>query len=157
MMRKMLVINSDPGSITVKSNIDDVSKRTKISAAKVKDFKVVNKKISILLDRWVQVNFKTEGKNVGSWPPFASGGRIVKGGIDGSAKLLQLTGNLRMSFKPFYDKKDAGIGSRLPYSKPHHEGLKNLPERRMLPNENLDEGLIRKVREMYVQHVKGAF
>ncbi len=53
--------------------------------------------------------------------------------IDRSAKLLQDTGLLRISFLPFATMTNAGIGSDLPYSKYHQDGGKHLPQRRMLP------------------------
>jgi phage gpG-like protein len=93
-------------------------------------------KISIMLDRWVQQNFKTEGGKVGGWKPFKAGGRwITKKGkrqLDTSAKLLQDTGRLRASFKPFSTANMAGIGSALEYSETHEKGL-GVPARRMLP------------------------
>jgi len=100
------------------------------------DFARFHKAAAVLLDRWVQKNFKGQGKTLGAdaWPDFKIGGRRIKGGgIDSSAKLLQDTGRLRISHLPFSSAKDAGIGSDLPYSKAHHLGMGNLPARRTLP------------------------
>ena len=88
--------------------------------------------VSTYLDRWVQSNFKTEGGKVGGWVPFSYGGRLTKGGVDFTAKLLQDTGRLRASFTPFHSKTDAGIFSDLDYSKNHEEGI-GVPQRRLLP------------------------
>ena len=97
---------------------------------------IVYKKISIFLDQWVQRNFKNQGSQLSgsdTWPPFKSGGRRLKGaGLDTSAKLLQDTGALRASHLPFSSGVDAGIGSTLPYSKYHQEGI-GVPMRRTLP------------------------
>lgn len=107
-------------------------------------------KAAIFLDQWVQENFRTEGGKVGGWLPFKSGGRRRGGELDTSAKLLQDSGRLRLSFLPFASKTNAGIGSRLPYSKAHHEGI-GVPERRLLP-------LVKEVRgpllEQFQIHVK---
>lgn len=102
----------------------------------VPDLTVPHKQIAVFLDKWVKENFKSEGKKVGSWAPFARGGRWVKGkGIDPTAKLLDDTGDLKKSYSPFFDKKTAGIGSDLTYAKDHEEGIRseNLPRRRTLP------------------------
>lgn len=118
-------------------------------------FRVVHKKASILLDKWVQRNFRREGKDLGAdkWPPFKAGGRIKKGILDTGAKLLQDTGRLRGSFRPFHSERDAGIGSALPYSKPHELGLGHLPMRRMLPKEkDIHDAMIK----LFDSHVKKA-
>jgi len=103
-------------------------------------------KISILLDRWVQKNFRSEGGNVGGWEPFALGGRPGPKGIDTSAKLLQDTGRLRASFKPFADANKAGIGSALEYSITHEEG-RGVPARRMLPKRKEIEAQVQRLME----------
>lgn len=94
------------------------------------------KKASIFLDKWVQENFKTEGGKVGGWVPFSLYTREMIRRYDperSPAKLLQKTGRLRASFQPFFNSKNAGIGSDLPYAKTHEEGFGNIPMRRMLP------------------------
>ncbi len=102
----------------------------------LKNLKNVYTKISIFLDRWVQLNFRSEGGKVGKWKKLSGGGRYVGKGnnrrFDPSAKVLQDTGRLRASFLPFANNKDAGIGSDLPYSMTHEKG-DGVPKRRMLP------------------------
>jgi hypothetical protein len=99
----------------------------------------------------VQQNFRTQGGNVGGWTPFARGGRRLRGGgIDTSAMLLQDKGALRLSFRMFWDRKQAGIGSKLKYSKPHEEGNSHVPKRRMLPQER---DVIRPVLRIYNRHI----
>jgi phage gpG-like protein len=140
------------------------SAQRKLSKAhnSAKQFERAHKKIAVKLDRWVQLNFRSQGQTLGSdrWPSFARGGRIVtkKGGsyLDESAKLLQDTGRLRGSFQPFWSRKTAGIGSDLSYSKQHQEGneSKNLPARRMLPK---FKEVRRDIIETYEWHIKEAF
>jgi len=124
-----------PVVVSLKPSIEEVQRRFENRANNLGDYSAPYKKASILLDKWVQRNFKDEGAALGpdKWKPFANGGRDTGGGIDTSAKLLQKTGRLRLSFLPFANKKDAGIGSHLNYSKPHEEGAGFLPKRRMLP------------------------
>jgi phage gpG-like protein len=100
---------------------------------KVQDLTQAHARISALLSKWVLQNFATEGGLVGGWVPFKHGGRIKNGKLDTSAKLLQDTGHLRQSFHPFYSRKNAGIGSELPYAIKHEFGMGALPARRMLP------------------------
>ena len=141
---------------------------------KLNNRSVLNKKVSIFLDQWVQQNFKTEGGNVGGWPPFKHGGRVNSKGlgtqtriytgsttievyVDKSAKLLQDTGRLRISFAPFSTQRDAGIGSDLPYSKFHNEGEGHLPRRRMLPKKYSDRDLIKKCTQIYNGYIQESF
>jgi phage gpG-like protein len=119
---------------------------------KIKDQKTPYKRASVLLDQWVQRNFKTEGDFTGGWTSFSNMNRRWMS--DPSAKLLQDTGRLRSSFKPFASIRDAGIGSDLKYSEPHNEGLGHLPERRMLPNEKDAWPIVQKVWGL---HIKEAF
>ena len=100
---------------------------------------VPHKKISIMLDRWVQDNFKSQGGKVGRWPPIKRDGMI-----------LQLSGRLKLSMLPFASRKDAGIGSTLPYSQKHEEG-EGVKKRRMLP---LIGEVKRDVVAIYNKHVK---
>ncbi len=134
-------------------------------------------RIAAFLDRWVQLNFRTEGGRVGGWVPFTYGGRVTtkkksnavsllglsqkkKGGatqgkiyVDGSAKLLQDTGRLRLSFLPFASFFNAGVGSDLKYSKAHEEGSRFVPQRRILP---LHSEVKDDIRKFYDDHVKNS-
>lgn len=94
-----------------------------------------NRKVGIWVLRWINENFKTEGGKVGQWEKFKYGGRVKKGKINTSAKLLQDTGRLRASFDYKATKSNVTIGSNLKYSKYHEGGVPqhNLPIRRMLP------------------------
>lgn len=111
------------------------------------------KSISVYLDRWVQSNFKTEGGKVGGWQKLKHGGRYIKGELDTTAKILQDTGALRLSFKPFASNKNAGIGSDLIYSKTHNYGYpkKKIPQRRILPEHNDIDTDITDILNKYIQ------
>lgn len=126
--------------IIVKPTIEELRKRLAKKRTSVMDLRTPYARAAVLLDQWVQKNFKTEGGKVGGWTPFALGGRW-KTHPDGSrtfdpkAKLLQDEGRLKSSFSPFASTKHAGIGSDLPYAKDHHEGI-GLPARQLLPDHN---------------------
>lgn len=109
-------------------NIYD-KKRKKLSRA----ISPAMKKISIMLDQWVQKNFQTEGVPVGGWADIERNGMI-----------LQDTGTLRLSFIPFSSKNDAGIGSDLPYAIVHEKGI-GVTKRRILP---MRKDVIKKARSI---------
>jgi len=119
-------------SIKVKPPLKVVRKKLLDARKRVSKLASPHKDISLMLDRWVQRNFKEEGKKAGGWKPLALGGRYKKGSFDSSAKILQDTGRLRLSFTPFSNKKTAGIGSELDYAEQHEKGI-GVPARRMLP------------------------
>ncbi len=122
---------------------------------KVKNPTPANREVSVWLHRWVNNNFKSQGGNVGGWLPFKHGGRVTSSGIDASAKLLQLTGRLRLSFNHFYGRAVAGIGSNLSYGITHELGLphKNIPARRMLPLAS-DKAVERGIMQIYDRWIK---
>ncbi len=122
---------------------------------KLAAFLHLHKEAAIMLDRWVQKNIRSEGGllNTGAWEPFKIGGRRIKGGgLDTSAKLLQDTGRLRLSMLPFATKRNAGIGSELPYSKHHEEG-EGVPMRRLLP---VHAEVKHVLRAMFGKHIDSA-
>ena len=121
------------------------------------DFTLVHKQAAIMLDKWVQKNFKNEGRGLSDrWPPFKIGGRWIKGsGVDASAKLLQDTGALRASHMPFHNKDDAGIGSNLPYSKAHQLG-EGVPQRRTLPERGEVEKALQDLFEEHTRRISDA-
>lgn len=106
--------------------------------------------LAVFLDRWVQLNFRGQGARVGGWEPFSPDNSRLR--EDPAAKLLQDTGRLRASMMPFSTSTEAGIGSALPYARPHHEGTRRLPERRLLPLVHEVEG---DVMEIVRDHVQG--
>ena len=124
------------------------------------DYREPYAKAATFLDRWVQLNFRTEGSKVGGWEPFRFGGRwSSRGGVrffDASAKLLQDTGRLRSSFTPFVTQRNAGIGSDLAYAKKHEEGIQGqLSARRMLPKEREVRSDVRGILDRHVKEHTG--
>ncbi len=138
--------------IVVRPTLAQVRKKIAIRMKRLAKFNHPHKKIAIFLDRWVQKNFKSEGGKVGGWAPLKAGGRWAKGkGLDTTAKILQDTGRLRVSFLPFANMKNAGVGSDIPYSRKHEKGEEGLPVRRMLPK---NREVMKDVRKIYDKHVK---
>jgi len=136
----MTVASSERIEVVVKPTLEELRKRLAKKRAAVTDLRTPYARAAVLLDQWVQKNFKTEGGKVGGWAPFAKNAAgipivEVREPDRAPAKLLQRTGRLRSSFNPFANTKQAGIGSDLPYAKTHHEGI-GLPERQLLPDHN---------------------
>ncbi|OGC95825.1 MAG: hypothetical protein A2W25_15225 [candidate division Zixibacteria bacterium RBG_16_53_22] len=129
--------------------VDAFKAALKAAREGLKNDGVAMRQVAVFLDSWVQRNFKGKGSGVGGWVPFTYGGRLslkrkatayskeARHWINTNAALLQDTGALRHSFLPFIRKGVAGIGSELPYSKPHDEGddERNIPQRRILPED----------------------
>lgn len=114
--------------------------------------------IQVYLDAWVQRNFKTEGGKVGGWEKLAAGGRWKtsasgKSVFDSSAKILQDTGRLRLSFVSFVKYDSVSIGSDIPYSKKHEEGQNGLPVRRMLPKYTEISKDVKKIFNLYIAKI----
>ncbi len=143
--------------------IDALKEKQKEARELLKQDGVVMRQIAVFLDRWVQKNFQSSGGNVGGWEPFKYGGRLTtkkKGNaisidghhyINGSAKLLMDSGALRLSFLPFTQLGNAGIGSELPYSKFHEDGTNHLPQRRILMKEEEVVGDVKEIMSDWVR------
>jgi phage gpG-like protein len=144
-------------SVSVTPPLAELRRRHQQALDELKDFRPAYRKIGVFLDQWVQQNFRSEGGILedGPWAPFARGGRQVMSSsgayLDTNAKLLQDTGRLRSSFDPFVTRRNVGIGSDVPYARTHHEGIGDVPERRLLPK----EGEVRQpIREIFDGHVE---
>ena len=99
------------------------------------DRRKVNARAVVLVDAWIQKNFKQEGGLVGGWQKLSpvTIAQRRKGG--GGAKILQDTGQLKSRWKKLWTAKFAKIQSGVPYSEIHHEGKGHIPKRQILPTE----------------------
>jgi len=152
--QKETIENGYGTTVTIKPSRKAIEKSLEKSRKKLKKQTGPYKKVSVSLDQWVQKNFKTEGKKVGGWKSFSENNKRWLS--DRSAKLLQDTGRLRSSFRPFATLRNAGIGSFLKYSKPHNEGLGYLPKRQMLPDKD-DKEILEKINKIWPKHIKDSF
>lgn len=146
---------AERGAIQIKFRpytLKEIRRRLGLRARQVINLRRPNAKAAVLLDRWVQLNFRTEGGKVGGWAPFKYGGRLIpqKPYIDPSAKLLQDTGRLRASFETFHNKTRVEIRSRVPYAVYHEFGTATLPQRRMLPR---GDEFLPEIIKIYQRHV----
>jgi phage gpG-like protein len=144
--------------VIVRPTLAELRKRLDKKRAAVMDLRTPYARAAVLLDQWVQKNFKSEGGKVGGWVPFAKNKEgvpfvEVREPDRAPAKLLQRTGRLRSSFAPFASKSHAGIGSDLPYAETHHKGTGNAPERPLLPEKNpAHREVMRAAREIMADY-----
>jgi phage gpG-like protein len=73
--------------------------------------------------RWIDDNFKSDGKLAGGWKPLSE--NTVAGRRGGSGRILQDTGKLRMSFTSKMESEDTlWVGSQLDVAEWHHFGTR---------------------------------
>jgi len=130
--------------------------------------RVANSRAVVVVDRWIQVNFRTEGGNVGGWKPLAKetkeafrhgwGKVSYRGGDD--SKILQDTGTGRKSWKHIVSHNEASIlnVAEHPYTREKgymnaHDKGKGVPQRRILPE---DREIWPKLRLVYGNFIKSA-
>lgn len=154
--------STDGVKVEIKPSLAELRKRLDDKRKAITDLRTPYARAAVLLDQWVQKNFRGEGGNVGGWEPFAKNKRgipYVEASDPGRApaKLLQKTGRLRSSFNPFASAKNAGIGSDLPYAKIHHEGDGRIPARPMLPDKGQARtAIMRAAKEIMTDYTNKA-
>lgn len=139
------------------------------------------KAIGIRQLRWIDQNFKGEGKLVGGWKPLRP--NTVAGRRMGSSRVLQNTGKLKQSFVANYPSENSvWVGSQLNVAAWHHFGTKpydirpvnkkvlsfitvggrafakfvhhpGLPERRLLPTQQEAKDMSVKLLIAHVKHL----
>lgn len=93
-----------------------------------------NRRISLQLMSWVDRNFVSGGAlQTPTWAPLAESTRRDKDRRGYSSLPLTRTGALRASFRPFYDRDSAGVGSSSRVARFHQDGTKRMPRRRLTP------------------------
>lgn len=83
---------------------------------------------------WINQNFRAEGRLIGGWKPLAESTKRRRRGT--SFKILRDTGKLEKSFDAYNVQLRPGyveIGTADFRARTHEEGLRHIPQRRMLP------------------------
>jgi len=115
------------------------------------DRRTPNRQLSIQLYGWVLRNFQQGGAlQSPAWRPLAASTLKQKQRKGYSSKPLERTGHLRQSFRSFYDNEQAGVGSEVPYSQYHETGTRTLPQRAMLPPQNVALDYAVKVYDRWI-------
>jgi phage gpG-like protein len=80
-----------------------------------------------------------------AWAPLKESTAKQKARKGYSPLPLLRTGHLRQSFRPFWTKEQAGVGSEVPYAQYHETGTRTLPQRAMLPPERVASQYARQI------------
>ena len=121
---------------------------------KVFNMKTVNLKAIILIDRWVQQNFRAEGalhenNRFGPWKPLSPS--TLSQRRKGSSAILQDTGRLKNSFDFKATNTFAKLGTRVNYSVDHEFGKGRIPQRKILPTDEQGSKIIAPVYKRFVE------
>lgn len=120
----------------------------------------LNARAIVVLDRWIQKNFDTEGQlAVGGWQPLspstllarAKGWGNYKHHKSASPKILQDTGKLKTNWKHYYDKRRAWIRAGVIYAVTHQEGLGNVPRRPLIPTKKQIMPALKKIYGEFIR------
>jgi phage gpG-like protein len=100
------------------------------------DTAVPNRQLATQLYGWILRNFQSGGTlQTPSWAPLKASTAKQKARKGYSSAPLIRTGHLRQSFRPFWDKEQAGVGSEVRYAQYHESGTPTIPQRAMMPSE----------------------
>tara|TARA_Y100000310_G_C20643172_1_gene795099 strand:- start:1228 stop:1692 length:465 start_codon:yes stop_codon:yes gene_type:complete len=107
-----------------------------------------NKGAAILLDRWTQQNFRSEGGEHDEaalyWPPLSQAtiSRRRTGPGSGTAKILQDTGRLKSGFEITANRGFGRVENKVKYSVKHEFGHGRIPKRKMFPTIQQGEKIV---------------
>lgn len=140
-----------------KKRIDHIHKR-------LKERRATNAKCVVFLGKWIQDNFKSEGRKAiggGGWEPLSDltiALRRNKGRE--STRILQDIGNLKNKWKQFYTDQDAYIESGVNYGWKHNLGdprnkwmghLAPIPQRKILPTKKQIWPGIKEIYKLFLK------
>jgi phage gpG-like protein len=136
--------------IRVEIQAGAVIRRFNIMASAAADTTVPNRQLAIQLQGWVLRNFQRGGSlQTPNWAPLKPSTAKQKARKGYSSTPLIRTGHLRQSFRPFYSREQAGIGSEVPYGKYHETGTSRLPQRAMMPPADVAIAYARQIYERW--------
>lgn len=126
---------------------------------KLSDFKKLYTQQLAIVDKWIQQNFKTEGKHSGEgWQPLSAktllarekGWGVYKHHASSNPKILQNVGYLKTHWRHSITKRRAVLQSQVDYGKPHHEGTRSLPKRQIIPDHAQIEPQLKKHLQWFI-------
>lgn len=116
----------------------------------------VNQRAAVAVDRWIQENFKSQGKLAmggGGWRPLSAVtlARRRRGTARFAARILVDTGTLKSRWKHIWTASLAKVRSGVDYARHHHFGEYGLPVRRILP---LDRQIWPTLEKLYSDYIR---
>jgi len=117
---------------------------------KLKERQRLNAQAVVIVDRWIQKNFQSEGGPQGGWEPLKTS--TIKGRKRGGDRILQDTGILKSRWKHLYTPEKAAVMSGVDYGVYHDSDKprKKLPHRKILPREKQIMPLLLKIYKKFI-------
>ena len=136
--------------------ISELFKKLKATEEKLQKRKTANAQAVVIIDKWIQDNFKKEGKGTGldtPWAPLAKSTKEQRKRKKKGNKILQITGQLRSRWKHQYTNEIAMVQSNVPYAYPHDSDgpRRKLPRRQILPDYKHIEKTLSKIFENFAE------
>ncbi len=106
----------------------------------------------VTLDKWIQLNFRTEGDKVGGWKPLTDAtiySRRHGKKANNSTKILQDVGELRKNWKHKWTNFNGYIQSEEDYGEFHNKG-KGVPQRRIIPEKHEMVDTFRRIFNSFI-------
>ena len=134
--------------------MDKLKTKMENSRRKLTQRKSVNARAVVVVDRWIQKNFQSNGFNVGGWKKLENPSE-KRGGK--SAQPLKDTGRLRMAWHFKANNTEASITSGVDYGHYHDQTdkkFKHVPQRRILPT---NKEIWPTLKRLYSSFVRESF
>jgi len=141
------------GNIIRIDGVDKLQRRFQRLSRKIKNRRILFKRIGVRLLNTVSDNFDKEAHEGKPWRVLSSAtiaGRR-KGRGAGSTKILQDTGLLRSSFVMDANNSRVKVGTPVKYAPTHEFGKGKMPKRKMLPSKERALSIAIEVAENYVK------
>ena len=130
-------------------------KLTNISR-RLSDRRTINARAVVVIDRWIQKNFQSEGQlaQSGGWKKLSSVTIAMrrKGKGKGSPRILQDTGALKTRWKHLWTHTSAKVQSMVNYGIKHDKGI-GVPKRPVLPTEEQIWPELRKIHKDWIINI----
>lgn len=121
---------------------------------KVENTQVLNARLVLGAENWIQKNFQEQGKLAHpdtGWKPLSAATLMRRRKKGAGAKILMDTGTMRSRWKHNWNKRTGTLQSGVPYAAKHHYGWQSLPVRRIMPTEAQLRPIIKKIGEAWLK------
>ncbi len=127
----------------------------KARAGRLRKRSVINKRALVLVDRWIQKNFQSQGGTVGGWQKLEASTIAHRRKKGRGAKILQDVGWLKNNWKHFANDRMAVIEAGVPYGIFHDSDKprRKLPQRKILPRDENVQPVLTKLYKHWVRTV----
>ncbi len=153
-----IIIRNDMAAVSIKTiGLKGLGARMNARQKKLKNLRPTYRKAGILIQRWIDLNFRREGgmhdKASLKWVPLKAStvaGRRKGTGV-GRPRILQDTGRLKADWQMIVTTRSITYRSQKSYSRAHEDGTSRIPQRKILPEEKQAAKIVFPV---FREHVK---